>query len=819
MKLHAKLLLALLPAIAASLLLLGFLAYQQLRQSSEERFLNELRFSAMQADERLQGMRDKGLTDSALLANFKLLQQYVLTGDEDERLLLLYPALVRTLRGIQEILPSYYEIRLLMPDGYEELRVSTRSTPNRSEEEAGSELFQRIAGMRKPSAQLLSNPDNGEPVLYVARPLWLRDPNLEPLTKPPSLRAYLVITVDLSSLEKSLAENRPGKNGSLMAFLPGGDKIFPRQDPEALKEVRKGWIATGEPFLETPRWLYFQLGDNQLLDFVSALPRAEISRASLELARNVTCIIGASLLLLSLIVYLLLRHSVQRPIHRLIAMAGEVSRGNLDIVNDNASGDEVGALGDALETMAQHLKQSEQQIKMLAFRDSLTGLPNRTMFKDYLSRVVERSKRNEECFALMFIDIDDFKKVNDSQGHQTGDKLLQEIARRIQGHVRSGDIVAEDPSGSRLLANSGNLVSRLGGDEFTVLLPVLPDPMVAATVAQRLIDTICEPCDFGGEQIRVGASVGIALFPDDAIDEHTLIHHADLAMYHAKEIGKNNFQFYREGMNERIHEKLQIENRLRRALEEGGLRLVYQPQVDPRTERIVGFEALLRWQDEELGNVRPDIFIPIAEASGEILALGEWVIEEACRQQQAWRAMGLPAHIVSVNISSRQFERSDVAALLASAIERYGLTPNCIKAEITESTTMMYPKKAAETLQRMKETGIKVSLDDFGTGYSSLSHLMGFPIDELKIDRSFVQALEENEDSVTLVSTIIAMAKALKLTVVAEGAEVERQVDILRQLDCDVIQGFYYIRPVEADQVADLLQRFEGGETGCRIAL
>ena len=812
MKLSTKLLIFILPGILVSLLILGIVAFLQLRQTTEDKLLENMDYMANQADTLLVTKINQAMTDIALIANVPLLNKYVLTEDEDQRLLLLYPTLLRTLGNVQKILPQYYEIRVLLPDGYEEVRRTEYKLPNSTDEEHQSRLFQLIQHDTRSSAHILINPDNQVYTLYISKPLILRDPNEDPIDASPSLRAYLIIAVDLQDLKEFLEINHPGENGFNVAALINGRVIFNPAGIDLQPVLSQKLIVENKHLVKDENYIYSRSSRNKLLHFISILPTEELNSATSRLAWWVAFIMGLTLLSLSVLLYALMRKMVIRPIEQLMNMSQQISRGDLQIVNKHDKNDEFGDLGRSFEIMAHNLRKTETRIKTMAYRDKLTGLPNRAMFNEYLRRVSDRTDIKNELFALLFIDIDDFKIVNDTKGHQFGDILLQEIAQRIDTHIRNSDFIDEDITGSQLLADSGNLLSRLGGDEFTVLLPDLKDPVNAGSVAQRLIESISAPFTIEGSTLYVGASIGITIYPIDTPDEGELLRFADIAMYHAKSIGKNNFQFYQDSMNKKIHEKVRIESRLRHSISNNSLHLEYQPQIDISTGKIVGLEALLRWQDPELGKITPDIFIPVAESTGDILALGEWVIMEACRQQSEWGKLGIQTVTISINVSSIQFERQNVSRILRKALHRYSIPAHYIEVEITESTTMDNPDKSIKKLNQVKSLGATIALDDFGTGYSSLSHLLQFPIDVLKIDRHFVLNITTDKNSKSMIAAIIALAHTLDMKVIAEGVEQQEQVELLQSLQCDIIQGFVYSKPLVADDIPLTLQHFNGME-------
>ncbi|MEA2080107.1 MAG: EAL domain-containing protein, partial [Pseudomonadota bacterium] len=413
------------------------------------------------------------------------------------------------------------------------------------------------------------------------------------------------------------------------------------------------------------------------------------------------------------------------------------------------------------------------------------------------------ARRNQKQFALLFLDIDDFKRINDTLGHETGDLLLQKITERLAKCLRDTDYVArmggfDDPD---------EFLARLGGDEFIILLPDISDQHAPGALAHRLIEALSQPVSMSDHEFYVSASIGITLYPADGKQGNELVKNADVAMYHAKDLGKNNYQYYLESMNTLAHERLALENKLRRALENDELCLYYQPQVDATSARVVGVEALLRWFDPDHGLIPPDTFIPVAENSGLILPIGEWVIKEACRQNKAWQKAGLEKIVVSVNVSGTQFARQNVPDVIDAALRESRLDPRYLEAEITESVIMSQPDRAVEQLSALKDLGVGIALDDFGTGYSSFSYLHRFPIDTLKIDRSFISDICKITEHAEIVAAIIAMSHILKLRVIAEGVEEEQQLHLLADKDCDVIQGYLISRPLPADEITQLLAK------------
>lgn len=435
------------------------------------------------------------------------------------------------------------------------------------------------------------------------------------------------------------------------------------------------------------------------------------------------------------------------------------------------------------------LKSIEQKLEHLAHHDILTDLPNRLMMQVRLSAALERAHRNPQRLAVLFLDLDRFKDVNDSFGHPAGDDLLVEVAKRLRRRLREEDLLA-----------------RIGGDEFVALLENIDSPEQAATVARGLIDQLSQPFFIDGNAVFIGASLGISLFPDDARDATELIQHADVALYQAKQEGRNTYRFHTEALTRAARERLMLETQLRHALEHGEFALHYQPLVD-RGGRPFGVEALVRWQPLGEEMVPPTRFIPLAEETGLILPIGRWVIETACRQLAVWRKAGVPLQMLAVNLSARQFEDPGLSALIHTTLKNTGLTPDCLELELTESLLMKNVERSLAILQEFKALGVRIAIDDFGTGYSSLAYLRRFPVDKLKIDQSFVRDLDVDPGDREIAATIVAMARNLHLTVLAEGVEKKSQLDILTTLGCDSYQGYLFARPMPADDLTAWLEK------------
>lgn len=438
------------------------------------------------------------------------------------------------------------------------------------------------------------------------------------------------------------------------------------------------------------------------------------------------------------------------------------------------------------------LKQKESEIEYQAYHDPLTGLPNRSLFNDRLKMEISRTTRNEngQKLGVMFLDLDNFKDINDSLGHAVGDFLLQKVARRLLKCVRDVDTVA-----------------RIGGDEFTVILPQIFGPKEIVIVAQRILDIFKEPFKVQGHELFSTTSIGVSMFPADGTDVGELLKHADLAMYHAKELGKNNYAFFAREMNVQMRHRLDMENQLRRALKENQFFLYYQPLVDISSGQMVGVEALVRWKHPDAGLIPPEEFIPLAEETGLIIKLGQWVLETGCRQNILWQEQGFNSLYISVNVSSIQFFREDFLQSIQKILMDTGLSTDYLTLQVTENSIMKNRGKIMNIMGSLKKLGVKLSIDDFGMGFSSLNHLRSFPVDTLKIDRNFIKGIPHDADSIAITRSIISLAKNLKLKVLAEGVENEEQLRFLVENGCDLLQGYLFCPPSIPEKITELLEK------------
>jgi len=510
-------------------------------------------------------------------------------------------------------------------------------------------------------------------------------------------------------------------------------------------------------------------------------------------------VLAAIVLFLSAAIHAVFRFNVLFPIQKLIAASQKVGRGQYTQVAAKSS-DELGLLARAFNAMTEEVRQEQAKLHRQANFDTLTGLPNRMMALDRINLEISRARRSVQRFAVFFIDLDNFKNVNDSLGHAVGDELLVATGARVQASLRDADTVA-----------------RLGGDEFLVLAPDIANEVQVEEIAERLIKAISEPQELNGRKVVAHCSIGIALYPDNGENVETLMANADNAMYQAKATRHGSAIFFTEEMNTRLRERMQMEQDLNLAVELGQLALHFQPIFDTASRRHRGAEVLLRWHHPERGAISPAVFIPLAEATGQIVSIGDWVLEQACRNWSAWRNGGINPGFLAINISRIQFRRR-FSKRLAELMSIYGVPPGALELEITESVLLDDHHQVAEELGSLRAAGLTLSLDDFGTGYSSLSYLKRFRFDVLKIDRSFVAGLPNNPDDVLLVKAILAMAKGFDLTVVAEGVENHDQLSFIAAQGCDLAQGYLLAKPMNGDDYLSYLKNLQTGVEPLRLS-
>ena len=797
MHLRVKLALALVPLVVVPVFALGWLTWESLRDKLHGEAARGMEVALLMADQRLTDLVADADADAALLAaapeTLALLTTSVrqgvgnAPGESTEDLPAARAALLRLFEQYRAAYPDYLAIRLLGPDGTVlagTVSIGYRATADADEAAPPSHV----------------PPERTRQIDAEAGLLRVRQRVVVP--EHGAVHGVLALRVSLAPFYARLADPSVQFGGGLLLLLPDGRVLYasngarqlpPGLTPAALAALdasrapqRTDWA--GEPSLLMTRSL------PEGITAVAVQPLQGLSRPLNQLALQTLAISFFSGLVLVAVLFVWLRRLVLRPLAVLRNAARAIGAGRTLPPLPVRGDDELGLLASDLTEMAERLGQYNEQIEQLAFYDQLTGLPNRNLIRDLLAQRMAMPRRADEVLALLFVDLDNFKQINDNLGHAVGDQLLETFANRLQGLLD-----AEGLGHSAFLA-------RFGGDELLVAADALAGPAAAEALALRILTVAAEPFELGQGRYVVTASIGVALHPQDAQDPDGLVRCADLAMYRAKSEGRNLLRFFTAEMNTRSSERLHLEHRLRHALVEGRLALQYQPIVALDTGALVACEALLRWHDDELGQVSPARFIPVAEESGLIQDIGRWVLRSVCAQIADWRAAGLTPVPVSVNISAAHVQREPLAGPVADLLARFALEPLDLQVEITESVLIDLTDANSVRVNALSNLGLAIHIDDFGTGYSSINYLRRFAIDCIKIDRSFVANLCNRDEDRALATAMIAMAKALGLKIVAEGIEDPAQLAALRELACDFGQGYLFARPMDPDVMAGYLR-------------
>lgn len=805
MKLQAKILLTLFPLVVIPLFLLGWIAYEEIRSNAEVKALETLRILTEQTGKNIDNEIEQYQVLAESLARSGIVDQFTQTKNIYEKYNVVLPDLIETLQNQIELTPELLYVRfrnakgdqiVSVPEGAASKSSLPLATPAHK---AG--MFSRLDTTTTPPTYIYSTS------LHLAQG--------DAAEKPP-VNGYLELAARMNVIDSVIEQASREKLGQVFFTDQTGKLIrsgtdFQLDSADILPKLEN--FLTGENAMMPERisilneqlYVIGQPIKNTLIMF-SLLPEQQIIATSRNYYQRMLGIIGISVFLFTALGFLAVRYLLIRPLNELGKAAQDIGEGNLAFKLDIKNNDELGELATSLKEMSRNLRQSNEQIRYFAYHDSLTKLPNRLMFGEYLNHALAHAVRHNQALALMYLDLDDFKVINDTLGHQAGDEVLMELSKRLAECLRADDYLGRSNQNQNISKSETETVARLGGDEFIIFLPNIRSPYEAATVAKRVLDSLAIPFAVENRQLHVSASIGITTFPKDGTDAETLIKNADMAMYHAKDKGKNAYSYYQESMNVAAFERLNMQNELRQALSNKEFILHYQPQVDMQSGKIVSVEALIRWQHPEKGLVRPDRFIPLAEQSELIVPIGEWVIQTACAQAKIWHDLGHKDLCVSVNVSAAQLHRHDLREILEQALNKYQIPAHALEIELTETAISTSEETVTRTLTAIKALGVRIAMDDFGTGYSSLSYLSKLPIDKIKVDRSFVQHITEGSHA-PIISAILAMAHSLELPVTAEGVELQAQIDFLKDKGCGLIQGYLISQPVEAVLITQMLDQ------------
>ncbi|MGF1761233.1 EAL domain-containing protein [Photobacterium sagamiensis] len=819
MKLKTKLPILIILLFCIPQVLLGAIAFVELRNAAEQSSVTQVTKFLEQMVAQTDRLVQTAQANAELITGDPLFRNYILTEDEDERYTLMQRPLLRKLKSIMQVFPQYYEMRVILPDGYEDLRLTSPFIPNQTETELAGVLFSAMEQDENDlHTQFMTNPDNGEFSLYVSKRLDIINKATDSFTARPKVRGYLVITVNLGMLNDALT-GFSWSGGHFLISNQSGEVVLPNSAKTVKSITSLDLALKPKPEEETTFYVheiegkdYYHTSVNlqQQLWLHALVPDNVLLQPSRSISMLVAIITLLSVAIFIPLMVLLSHFQIVRPLKYLHKAFLRLSNDNELVQVKTQGDDELNELGQEFNRMSLKLFKSNEKIRELAFNDSLTGLPNRFMFTKHLNRTLESAISDNSQLAVMFIDLDNFKHINDSLGHHAGDQLLQEIALRLHQNLRKKDCIS--------YFSDRDMVARLGGDEFTVLLTGDSSVACVEQVAKRILEVISLPINLCDKNYYVSGSIGIACYPENGMTTQELIKNADIAMYHAKKTGKGSYQNFTDILSQQNYELSIIGQKMYEAIENEVFELYFQPILDGKTHHITSLEALIRWNDPELGFIPPDQFIPLAERNGLISAIGDWVIREACRQLKLWQDMGITDIQLAINVSAIQLNNLNFAEELSNYIINSGIIPGSLYIELTETAIINGEQEVLATLDRLHDKNIKIALDDFGTGYSSLSYLRNLPIEILKIDRSFICDIKDKNNNVIL-SAVITMAHALGIKVVAEGVEEPDHLAFLLKEGCDMLQGYMFSRPKPAGEITTLLLNDQTGEANREVSM
>lgn len=806
MKLLLKMLGWLVPLVLVPLFAVAILAYQTVQQITVEQAHHELQKITDDVGHKVTSNTDRARHNLDMISNDSLLQDY-LRVPESERYTLYQAPLLRRFKALQTAYPEFLSLQLHTPHGAK--TVSRKIDDNAVPSDALANTVIDQLNKADSDATLLLAPDTfsaEQPWLIVAKRvegrLYANNPGVK------GTLGYLIASVDGKFLQQTLDQATTQQDALYLLANAQRQPLFGSSgvsDSDVLNLIERRVGSMQNPVMELSlqgqRYLALKSSIALGVDLFVLKSLSTLTSASESLTRMMAAVslIVASIAIV--VLYFIVTMVITRPLSKLNDATRAIATGDLDIDIDVNQSDEVGDLARSLRNMTHKLKRSTEQIEELAYFDTLTGLPNKVSFLDGVQSLIQQAEANNTMVAVLFFDLDNFKTINDSLGHHYGDELLMSVGTRLRECIRGSDMLQSAHNLQKEV--KGSMIARLGGDEFTLALANIHEPQQASKVAVRILTKLAMPFHLNDNEVFVGASIGIAVYPRDGTTVEALLKHADIAMYEAKARGKNNFQYFDLQMNDPINERLALESAMRAAIEHQEFQLYYQPKVPVGDARRYEFEALLRWKHPQKGFVSPAVFIPIAEETGLIQQIGEWIFDTACAQIRRWLDEGYENVCVSVNLSPVQMNFGNPIGVISQCLQKYDVPARHLEVEITESGLMRNEQIATSILEHLKETGIHIALDDFGTGYSSLAYLRRFPIDVLKIDRAFIKDVESDPVSTKVLDAVVTLAKSLNLAIVAEGVETQAQLSMLEQRGCDLIQGYFYARPTPAREAMD----------------
>lgn len=798
MKLLLKMLGWLVPLLLIPLFAVAVLAYQSLQSITIDQANTELKKITDNVSHLVATNTERSKNNLDVISNDALIQDY-LRATEADRYTLYQAPLLRRFKALQTAYPEYLSLQLHNAQGTK--TVSRKSSDRVELSEAMIEFAIKQVTEAVSSAPILLVPESfsqENPLLIVAKRVEGSKHANNPAVK--GTLGFLIATLNGNFLKETLDQTALKQTALYVLSNRLGQPILSNQDAttgDLVPMLKAHFRGTSHNAIELPlqdtRYLALRTELLTGVDFYVLKSLSTLTSASEHLTRMVALVSVIVASVAVIVLYFIVTIVITRPLSKLNDATQSIARGELDIHIPVKQADEVGDLARALGDMAKKLKRSTEQIEELAYFDTLTGLPNKVSFFDGVQSLIQQAESSGTMVAVLFFDLDNFKTINDSLGHHYGDELLMSVGGRLRECIRGSDMIQSAHNLQKEV--KGSMIARLGGDEFTLALAHIHEPQQASKVAVRILTKLAMPFHLDDNEVFVGASIGIAVYPRDGTTVEALLKHSDIAMYEAKSRGKNNFQYFDQQMNDPINERLALESAMRAAIEHQEFQLYYQPKVPVGNARRYEFEALLRWKHPQKGFVSPAVFIPIAEETGLIQQIGDWIFDTACEQIRRWLDEGYENVCVSVNLSPVQMNFGNPIGVITHSLQKYDVPARHLEVEITESGLMRNEQAATAILAHLKETGISIALDDFGTGYSSLAYLRRFPIDVLKIDRAFVKDVESDPVSTKVLNAVISLAKSLDLAIVAEGVETQAQLDLLEQRGCDLIQGYFYARP------------------------
>jgi len=833
MNLKGKLLFGIVPIILITTLSLGFVAYSQLGRQKEQDKVKQLRLVIEQVSMRTNALVKDANASINLLSKSNQILRYVTVQGDARRKARLLPALDELFTTYQNQYPEYSEIQLFTNDG--EVSCSKLALPYSSNLSpmASTQFCEHMVSNNLESySTFISDPQLKQSGFVFGRRIEIRNPYDPSNDEVSKLRGYLVVTADAKEFGESAIRFNNSQIKSFYLLTDEGRFVFHADTdrvgsiaPSAQKILSTVKVAPEEErifeqdgkLLSTTFDGYEALYESKVLHknlvLVGVLPIAEFKEVQLKLAMSVALLTLIAILVTTLTLWATLKALVLSPIRKLQDISEAIGDRRNVVPAQSVRKDEIGQLEKSfydmnakLDSSMAEIQKSHEHIEQLAFVDSLTGLPNRRRFLSLLEDAIEEANTTESSYkiAIYFIDIDDFKRVNDLLGHDAGNLLLQEISKRLTAVVSSTNTQIE-------LAESA-IVGRIGGDEFVLMVPEINSESDISDIADDVKTVFALPIFIENQQFTMAASIGAAMYPDHGENVNELLKSADTAMYEVKLTNKNGFCLFNTEMTYKVKNKAQLEYDLRHAIKRKEIYLVYQPQIGSMEGEVVGFEALIRWNHSEKGNIPPNEFIPIVEEFGLIGTYGFWVLNEACAQWRQWFNEGIAPPRVAVNVSPLQLSQVNLKEQVEQVLDKYNMPACALEIELTESCIIEAPAQVINTIEELRKLGTRVALDDFGTGYSSLSALAMLPIDTIKLDRSFISDISEDSKNGRIVTAVLSLANALELESIAEGVETESEQSFLKQNNCDVLQGYLLSRPLDVESATKwLASRGAGG--------